>query len=86
MKVNLFILFKAVLAEYSRLRYLEKISQRLLELTRAHKGEVIVTVTTVCVSYHLEYYSNIHSFNASCSCSPFIFNEIKLYDYIKLFT
>jgi len=40
--------FLSVLAEYSRLRYLEKISQRLLELTRAHKGEVIVTVTTVC--------------------------------------
>lgn len=39
--------FLVVLADYGRLRYVEKIAGRLFELTRAYKGEVPVTVTTV---------------------------------------
>lgn len=39
--------FLALLAESDRLRNIEAITKKFLELTRAHRGEVIATVTTV---------------------------------------
>ncbi|KAK3223995.1 hypothetical protein Dsin_011020 [Dipteronia sinensis] len=39
--------FLVILAENGRLRYIELITKRFLELTMAHKGEVKVIVTTV---------------------------------------
>lgn len=39
--------FLAVLADNGRLKYLERISKRFVELTMAHKGEIKVLVTTV---------------------------------------
>jgi len=41
---------KAVLADNGRLRNIERIAKRFVELTMAHKGEVKVIVTTVIVS------------------------------------
>lgn len=40
-----------VLAENGRLRYVDSIAKRFLELTMAHKGEVKAVVTTVIVSF-----------------------------------
>lgn len=39
--------FLVVVAEYGRLKHLERIAQRFSELTMAHRGEVKFTVTTV---------------------------------------
>lgn len=39
-----------MLAENGRLRYVDSIAKRFLELTMAHKGEVKAVVTTVIVS------------------------------------
>ena len=39
-----------ILAENGRLRYIDLITKRFLELTMAHKGEVKAIVTTVMVS------------------------------------
>ena len=39
-----------ILAENGRLRYIESIAKRFVELTMAHKGEVKAIVTTVIVS------------------------------------
>ncbi|PKA53864.1 ATP synthase subunit O, mitochondrial [Apostasia shenzhenica] len=39
--------FLAVLADNGRLRYIERIAKRFIDLTMAHKGEVKVIVTTV---------------------------------------
>ncbi|KAL0533209.1 hypothetical protein IC582_030425 [Cucumis melo] len=39
--------FLVVLAENGRLRYIDRIAKRILELTMAHKGEVKAIVTTV---------------------------------------
>jgi F0F1-type ATP synthase delta subunit len=42
-----------VLADNGRLRNLERIAKRYVELSMAYKGEVKVTVTSVIVSSHL---------------------------------
>ncbi|XVE76712.1 hypothetical protein DITRI_Ditri13aG0003500 [Diplodiscus trichospermus] len=39
--------FLVLLAEYGRLKYIESIAKRFVELTMAHKGEVKAIVTTV---------------------------------------
>ncbi|KAL5995906.1 hypothetical protein ACLOJK_025979 [Asimina triloba] len=39
--------FLAILAENGRLRHIEIITKRFVELTMAHRGEVKITVTTV---------------------------------------
>ncbi|KAG7036582.1 hypothetical protein SDJN02_00201 [Cucurbita argyrosperma subsp. argyrosperma] len=41
--------FLVVLAENGRLRYIDSIAKRFLELTMAHKGEVKAVVTTVII-------------------------------------
>ena len=40
-----------MLAENGRLRYVDSIAKRFLELTMAHRGEVEAVVTTVIVSF-----------------------------------
>ena len=45
-----FLLYQAVLADNGRLKYIERIAERFVDLTMAHKGEVKVVVRTVIVS------------------------------------
>ncbi|XP_020572474.1 ATP synthase subunit O, mitochondrial-like, partial [Phalaenopsis equestris] len=42
-----FLFVEVVLAENGRLKYLERIAQRFVDLTMAHRGEVKVIVTSV---------------------------------------
>ncbi|PON81314.1 ATPase, OSCP/delta subunit [Trema orientale] len=44
---KVFVLYMFILAENGRLRYIDTIAERFVELTMAHKGEVKAIVTTV---------------------------------------
>ena len=47
---NFVLVYEAVLADNGRLKYIERIAERFVDLTMAHKGEVKVVVRTVIVS------------------------------------
>lgn len=47
---NFVLIYEAVLADNGRLKYIERIAERFVDLTMAHKGEVKVVVRTVIVS------------------------------------
>jgi F-type H+-transporting ATPase subunit O len=47
---NFVLFYVAVLAENGRLKFIERIAERFVDLTMAHKGEVKVVVRTVIVS------------------------------------
>ena len=49
-----------MLAENGRLRYIDSIAKRFLELTMAHKGEVKAAVTTVIVSFSFTFTFTFH--------------------------
>jgi F-type H+-transporting ATPase subunit O len=44
------LVYEAVLADNGRLKYIERIAERFVDLNMAHKGEVKVVVRTVIVS------------------------------------
>lgn len=47
---NFLLVYEAVLADNGRLKFIERIAERFVDLTMAHKGEVKVVVRTVIVS------------------------------------
>uniref|UniRef100_A0A9I9EA65 Uncharacterized protein n=1 Tax=Cucumis melo TaxID=3656 RepID=A0A9I9EA65_CUCME len=57
--------FLVVLAENGRLRYIDRIAKRILELTMAHKGEVKAIVTTVKTNF-LSTEFNVRTHSSRC--------------------
>jgi hypothetical protein len=47
---NFVLVYEAVLADNGRLKYIERIAERFVDLTMEHKGEMKVVVRTVIVS------------------------------------
>ena len=66
---NFVLVYEAVLADNGRLKYIERIAERFVDLTMAHKGEVKVVVRTVIVSLFPYPFSYCHCDYSICSNS-----------------